>query len=64
MHAWLDGLRKGRAFVTTGPLVELSVNGMLPGESVSCRRAAGDVRVEGRVRSIAPLAERDAGLQR
>ena len=35
MHAWLDGMRQGRAFVTNGPLVELSVNGMLPGETIN-----------------------------
>ena len=28
--AWFEGLRKGRAFVTTGPLVELTVNGRCP----------------------------------
>jgi dipeptidyl aminopeptidase/acylaminoacyl peptidase len=55
MHAWLDGMRQGRAFVTNGPLVELSVNGMLPGESVSMPSGGGRVRVEGRVRSVVPL---------
>jgi len=55
MRAWLDGMRQGRAFVTNGPLVELSVNGMLPGESVSVPARGGRVRVEGRVRSIVPL---------
>ncbi len=48
MHAWLEGMRAGRAFVTNGPLVELTVNGALPGETVTlpagadpsvCRRA-------------------------
>ncbi len=55
MHAWLDGMRQGRAFVTNGPLVELSVNGMLPGESVIVPARGGRIRVEGRVRSIVPL---------
>jgi len=52
--AWFEGLRKGRAFVSTGPLVELTVNGRMPGEEVAMA-AAGDVQIEGRVRSITPL---------
>ena len=54
MHAWLEGMRSGRAFVTNGPLVELSVNGSLPGESVSIA-PGGAVHVRTQVRSIVPL---------
>jgi hypothetical protein len=54
MEAWFEGLRKGHAFVTTGPLVELTVNGRIPGEEVSVRGVAS-VDVEARVRSITPL---------
>ena len=43
MHAWLEGMRAGRAFVTNGPLVELSVNGMLPGETVNIAAGGGAV---------------------
>ena len=53
--AWFEGLRKGRAFVSTGPLVELTVNGMMPGEEVALPAGGGDVEVAGRVRSITPL---------
>jgi TolB protein len=53
--AWFEGLRKGRAFVTTGPLVELTVNGRMPGEDVALGAGGGDVEVAGRVRSITPL---------
>jgi TolB protein len=55
MDAWFAGLRAGRAFVTTGPLVELTVNGMLPGEEIALPRGGGEVTVEARVRSITPL---------
>ena len=55
MHAWLDGMRSGRAFVTNGPLVELSVNGSLPGESVNIAPGGGAVEVHAQVRSIVPL---------
>jgi hypothetical protein len=54
MHGWLDGMRSGRAFVTNGPLVELSVNGSLPGETVNIA-AGGTVDVNAQVRSIVPL---------
>jgi len=53
--AWFEGLRRGRAFVSTGPLVELTVNGRIPGEEVVLPSSGGDVEVEARVRSITRL---------
>jgi TolB protein len=53
--AWFEGLRKGRAFVTTGPLVELTVNGRMPGEETTLPAGGGDVAIAVRVRSITPL---------
>jgi hypothetical protein len=53
--AWFEGLRKGHAFVSTGPLVELSVNGRIPGDTVDLPAGGGEVEVTGRVRSITPL---------
>jgi hypothetical protein len=55
MQAWLDGMRSGHAFVTNGPLVELSVNGSPPGETVNIAEAGGVVHVHSQVRSIVPL---------
>ena len=54
MEAWLAGLRNQNAFVSTGPLVELTVNGRIPGEEVELA-ASGAVELRGRVRSITPL---------
>lgn len=54
-EAWFEGLRKGRAFVSTGPLVELTVNGRIPGEDVALPAQGGEVQIAGRVRSITPL---------
>jgi hypothetical protein len=54
MDAWFEGLRKGQAFVSSGPLVELTVNGRIPGETVELT-AAGEVEIEARVRSVVPL---------
>ena len=55
MEAWFEGLRKGHAFVTTGPLVEMTVDGRMPGDSVELATAGSSVDVEGHVRSITPL---------
>ena len=55
MDAWFDGLRDGRAFVSSGPLVEMTVNGRVPGETVDLPEGGGTVELAGRVRSITPL---------
>jgi Tol biopolymer transport system component len=55
MTAWLDGMRAGRAFVTNGPLVELTVDGRLPGDTVPLAAAGARVRIDARVQSIVPL---------
>src|SRR5207249_561661 len=43
--SWLEGIRRGRTFVTNGPLLEFSVNGKAPGEEVLLKEA-GRVLVE------------------
>ena len=55
MAAWFEALRKGHAFVSTGPLVELSINGRIPGETVELNTSGERVRIEGWVQSITPL---------
>jgi TolB protein len=55
LDAWLEAVRAGRAFVTTGPLVQLTVNRALPGDEVSLPPGGGSVDVEATVRSITPL---------
>ena len=56
MEGWFQGLEDGRAFVTNGPLVELTVNGGIPGSEIALPAGAGSVSVSARVRSITPLA--------
>jgi hypothetical protein len=55
MAAGFGGLRAGKAFVSAGPLVELTVNGAIPGEEVRLPASGGTVEIEGRVRSITAL---------
>ncbi len=56
-EAWKRGLREGRAFVSTGPLVELTVDGQIPGEDVYLPAAGGEVEIAVRVRSMTPLSK-------
>lgn len=46
---WLEGVRKGRTFVTNGPILEFRVNGKGMGEEVVLGQP-GSAQVEGRVR--------------
>ena len=57
LKAWLEGIRSGRAFVSTGPLVRLTVNGKGPGEKISLPAAGGTVTLNIWVRSITPLQQ-------
>jgi TolB protein len=53
--AWFENLRRGRAFVTTGPLVELTVNGRMAGEEAKLPASGGAAAITAAVRSITPL---------
>ena len=55
MDAWFEGLREGRAFVSSGPLVELTADGRMAGETVALPAGGGAVALAGRVDSITPL---------
>ena len=46
---WLEGVRRGRTFVTNGPMLEFQVDDKGMGEEVVLEQA-GSVRVQGRVR--------------
>jgi TolB protein len=51
---WVAGLKEGRSFVSNGPVVELTVNDAVPGDSVSLDEP-GKVRIQGRLRSAYPI---------
>jgi TolB protein len=52
--AWWNGVRNGRTVVTTGPLLDVRVAGLLPGSEIKLS-ASGEVTVSGTLRSITPL---------
>jgi hypothetical protein len=54
-RAWMDGLDQGRAFMSTGPLIGLTVDGGMPGDEVRLPSGGGTVTVSGWLKSIAPL---------
>lgn len=37
-QSWINGLRKGQSFVTNGPMISLSVNGLGPGNELSFKK--------------------------
>ena len=48
-EAWLEGVRKGRTFVTNGPMLDFHINGKGIGDEVLLKKP-GKVLLEGRVR--------------
>lgn len=51
---WIDGLRAGRSFVSSGPMLELAVENLGPGDTLRTA-APRDVRVVARATSQFPL---------
>jgi TolB protein len=55
-QAWVNALKQGRTFMTSGPLIEFNVNGKLPGEAVTLPNGGPrQVRVEAKVWSVTRL---------
>ena len=57
MDAWFDSLLAGRAFVSSGPLLEMQIGTALPGDTVDLPANGGTVTVSGQLRSITELDE-------
>lgn len=57
MDAWFAALKQGRAFVSSGPLLELEVGSALPGDTVQLDSSGGEITILGRLRSVTPLEE-------
>jgi hypothetical protein len=53
--AWLDGLKAGRSFVSTGPMLIVSVNDRDPGEKFQVRTGEFPLHVRGEALSPQPL---------
>jgi hypothetical protein len=54
--AWVDALKQGHTFMSSGPVVEFQVSGKHPGESLSVPDdGQHEVRLEGSAWSVTPL---------
>ena len=57
MEAWFDALKRGRAFVSSGPLLEMRVGNALPGDTVDLPAGGGTVTINARLNSVTELEE-------
>lgn len=55
-EAWIEALRQGKTFFSSGPLLEFQIEDRIPGGSVRLRAGGGSVRVKARMWSIVPLS--------
>ena len=53
--AWVDALKKGHTFLSSGPVVNFRVNGKIPGDEVRLPAQGGEVTIEGEASALAPL---------
>ena len=54
MEGWFQGLRDGHAYVSSGPLIDFTVNGMGPGDDLDLDGPA-EVALRGRIWGIVPM---------
>ncbi len=52
---WVEAVRKGRTFVTNGPLLQFTINDEIPGGEVRLPAEGGLVTLKGKLDSIVPL---------
>ena len=52
---WVDAIGAGRTFITNGPLVQLEVNGEIPGGEIHLPREGGSVEVAASLKSAFPV---------
>jgi TolB protein len=52
---YVEAIRRGRTFVTNGPLLTFTVNGRIPGDDIQLPDEGGTVEVNASVQSIVPI---------
>ncbi|MDE0476364.1 MAG: CehA/McbA family metallohydrolase, partial [Gammaproteobacteria bacterium] len=55
MEGWFDGMRAGHAFVSSGPLLDVRVDGRIPGEELALPAGGREVTVAIRAWGIVPM---------
>lgn len=54
---WIEALKKGQTFFSTGPLLEFRISDRTPGESLKLPAGGGEVTLKAEVWSIVPLTK-------
>ena len=54
-EGWIESIRKGKSFVTNGPLLNFRAENRMPGEEIHLPAGGGKVQVRGTVESIVPV---------
>jgi len=57
VESWLDAVRHGHTFYSTGPLLEFHINGHIPGDTIRLPAGGGKLEIAGSVTSFAPLTK-------
>jgi hypothetical protein len=52
---WVDAVREGRTFITNGPLVQLEINGEIPGGEIRLPAEGGSVEIAARLETAFPV---------
>jgi Tol biopolymer transport system component len=52
---WVDAIRRGRTFVTNGPLLRFRVNGAEPGDEIRLPESGGTLKIEAGYESLTPV---------
>lgn len=55
--AWIDAVRKGRTYYSTGPLLDLRISGQRPGGTVKLPAGGGSLTIEAKFASLGPLSK-------
>ncbi len=53
--SYVEAIRRGRTFVTNGPLLFFDVNGEIPGSEIRLPETGGSVEIHASMKSIAPV---------
>jgi hypothetical protein len=54
---WIEGIRKGRTFISTYPLLEFSVDGKQAGDTLALAPGKAKLRLKARAQSLEPYAK-------
>ena len=54
-EGWIDGLKKGRSFITTGPMLFAKVNGQQPGARFKLGKDGVEITITGEIISEKPM---------